>query len=314
VSRDYLIALGAGLLSALFYLSVKMGSPGAIILAYMSQLPLFVIGLSLGLIPTAIACLVAAAAIAVSANFSAAGLFLAVTAGPVLLLVRQLLQSRPGSRAGVVEWYPPGRLLGALTGYGLVMLVAASLILAGSEGGLLGVARTYIDTALGTMPANGADPRLEALIGSFVRYFPSVVVTTWLLMVIANGVLAQGLLVRFKFNRRPSPKFTELELPAWLTVGLVVSAGMSMVSGQIGMIGQNALVIMALPFFLLGLSVAHVLSRRFPARGFFLATTYAMLLFVGLPAIIFMSGLGIIEQWTRLRQRFAVTTGSEEDE
>ena len=100
MSRDYLIALGAGLLSALFYLSVKMGSPGAIILAYMSQLPLFVIGLSLGLIPTAIACLVAAAAIAVSANFSAAGLFLAVTAGPVLLLVRQLLQSRPGSRAG----------------------------------------------------------------------------------------------------------------------------------------------------------------------------------------------------------------------
>ena len=76
MSRDNLIALGAGLLSALFYLSVKMGSPGAIILAYLSQLPLFVIGLSLGLTPTAIACLVAAAAIAVSANFAAAGLFL----------------------------------------------------------------------------------------------------------------------------------------------------------------------------------------------------------------------------------------------
>ncbi len=167
--RDSLIAVVAGLICALFYLLVKMGSPGAIILAYLSQLPLFAVGLSLGLAPSIIACLVAGAVIAASANFGAAGMFLVFTGGPVLVLVRQGMQSRPGSRAGTLDWYPPGLLLASLTGYGLVMLVAATLLMAGTEGGLLGAARSYLDAALSSIPANATDPRLDNMISAFIN-------------------------------------------------------------------------------------------------------------------------------------------------
>ena len=72
MSRDRLIAVGGGLLCALLYLSVMSGSTGAIFFTYLSQLPLFLVGLSLGFLPAAIACIVAAGTIAVGANFAAA--------------------------------------------------------------------------------------------------------------------------------------------------------------------------------------------------------------------------------------------------
>ena len=55
MSRVHLIAIGGGILSALFYLSVKLGTPGAIILAYLAQLPLFLVGLAMGVVPAAVA-------------------------------------------------------------------------------------------------------------------------------------------------------------------------------------------------------------------------------------------------------------------
>ena len=41
------VTIAGGLLAALFFLSVLTGSPGAFILVYLVQLPLFGVGLSL---------------------------------------------------------------------------------------------------------------------------------------------------------------------------------------------------------------------------------------------------------------------------
>ncbi len=309
--RDRLIAVGGGLLCALLYLSVMTGSAGAIFFTYLSQLPLFLVGLSLGWTPATIACIVAAGAIAVGANFAAAGLFCVLSAAPVLILVHQGLQSRPGAHGGAVEWYPPGRLLGWLTGYGLVLFGVTLVAFLGSEGGIEGAASAYVEATLGNIAANSADLQFDRIIQSFIRYFPAVVVTTWLVIVVINAALAQNVLTQFKRNRRPSPKFTDLELPAWMTTGLAVVVLVSLVPGRIGVIGQNAAIIIALPFFFLGLAVIHAVSHRFGARRLFLLAIYVILILFGWPIIV-VAGLGIVEQWAHFRRRFAATgTGRE---
>lgn len=311
MSRDHLIAVGGGLVCALLYLSVMSGSTGAILFTYLSQLPLFLVGLSLGLTPAAIACIVAAGAIAVGANFAAAGLFCVLSAAPVLILVRQGLVSRPRAHGGQVEWYPPGLLLSWLTGYGLVLFAITLLALLGSEGGIEGAARGYIEATLGNISAAAADPRFDRVIQSFIRYFPAIVVTTWLVMVVINAALAQNMLKQFKRNRRPSPKFADLELPGWMITGLAVVVLVSFVPGRIGITGQNAALIIGLPFFFLGLAVIHAVSHRFGMRRLFLMAIYAILIMFGWPIIV-VTGLGIVEQWAHFRRRFATTgTGRE---
>ncbi len=317
MSRDRLIAVGGGLLCALLYLSVMSRSTGAIFFTYLSQLPLFLVGLSLGLTPATIACIVAAGAIAVGAiavgaNFAAVGLFCVLSAAPVLILVRQGLVSRPGTQAGTVEWYPPGLLLSWLTGYGLVLFAITLVAFLGSEGGIDGAARAYIEATLGNISAAGADPRFDHMIQSIIPYFPSFVMTAWLVMVIINAALAQNMLTHFKRNRRPSPKFADLELPGWMTIGLAATLLVSLMPGRIGVIGLNAAIIIGLPFFFLGLAVIHGVSHRFGVRRLFLLVFYAILILFGWPPITLVAGLGFVEQWAHFRRRFATTgTGRE---
>src|SRR5436305_6723628 len=107
-------AIGCGLAGACLYLALLLGSPGALILVYMTQLPLFLAGLWLGVGAAAIAGLSACLVMLAVGDVTAAVLFAALNAGPVILLVRQALLARQGPDGHVV-WYPPGLLPAWLT-------------------------------------------------------------------------------------------------------------------------------------------------------------------------------------------------------
>jgi hypothetical protein len=313
MSRDLLIAVGGGLLCALFYLSFMTGSPGAFFMAYFLQFPLFLVGLSLGWLPAAIACVVAAVVVAFGANPAAAGMFSLVSAVPVLIISRQALLAQPGTQPGTRLWYPPGLLFGWLTGYGLLLFGLAVVLYSGVEGGLEGAARAFLEAKFETLGMDTGTPEIGRMIGLVVPYFPALVAASWFPMVVVNAVLAQGALTQFKRNRRPSPKFTTLDLPGWMTTALAVALLASFIPGRIGMIGQNAAIILTLPFFFLGLAVIHSLSHRIGPRGLFLGLVYVFLVLSGWLAI-FIAGLGIIEQWALLRRRFAAAGKGRENE
>lgn len=313
MSREILAALGGGLVSAIFYISVKTGTPGSILLAYLSPLPLFLAGLAAGWKGAAVACAVAAAGVAAGTSFAAAGMFLALIVAPALIVVRQGLLSRPGGTAGALEWYPPGLLLGWLTGYGLAGLCAVALYLSGAAGGLEGAASRFLNATLGQMTEAPQNPRVQFVLDALARYLPGMIAAVWLIVTAANAALAQALLVRFGWNRRPSPPFAALVLPRWVTGALVVVALTTLVSGQIGTLGLNALIVTAVPFLFLGLAVLHALLRRVAARGFILAVLYLLLVLFGWPAI-FIVGIGIMEQWVELRRRYGGPPGDQEEE
>lgn len=103
-------AFGAGLASALFALAATLGTPGAIIFAYLTQLPLFAIGLGHSAALLAISGAVAAAVLTVVENGLFAVVFIAVNVLPAYWLARPALLNRP-LPDGTAQWYPPGLLV-----------------------------------------------------------------------------------------------------------------------------------------------------------------------------------------------------------
>lgn len=301
MSRNNLLALGAGVVSALLYLSVVLGAPGAVMLAYFSQLPLFMVGFGLGLVPAAIASGVAFVGVMSATKFAAMTVFLVSSVVPVLLIVRQALLNRQAPD-GSTEWYPPGLILSWLTALGLVCLGGAALATIGIEGGLRGAGRMFLDRLVEIQ--GGAATQLAATLEALETILPAAVIVSGLIMVVINATMAQGILVRSETALRPSPRYSEMELPRWPLAVLAIAFAAAFLPGAFGFLGRNAAIVAATPFVFLGLAVVHFASRRWPARGVTLTLTYATVLLLGWPAVL-LAGLGIIDQWTGLRRRLS---------
>jgi hypothetical protein len=158
-----------------------------------------------------------------------------------------------------------------------------------------------------------AATRMAPLLAGFLIAF-------YMLMLSGNATIMQGLLNRAGFSLRPSPSYITMELPYWLSGALAAAVISAMLPGSIGVLGQNAVMILAIPFLLLGLTVIHTLSRRSPnPRMVLVAFYFALFLFVGLinislPALALLVLLGIAEQWISLRKRFSGPSANQEDE
>ena len=302
--KQWMTIAAGGVISALLYALVTRGSLGGVLLAYFCQLPLFVIGLSLGTTASVIAGAVAAAGVIVVSGVLGAFVFILVNAAPVVFLVWQGLLSRPDEN-GNTEWYPPGLLAVGATLYGLGLLVVAWLWLSVSTGGIEESVRAYLGEVTSAILQGQPADMQQALIDNVALILPGTVALSWLVMLVINGVLGQGLVARFERNLRPSPDFAMLELPNWLTVlGAALLIGAIMLPGTLGYFAKSAAFILALPFFLVGLSVIHVAARRISAGTLLLVLFYLLMLLFGWPAV-FVAFFGLIEQRAGFRQKWA---------
>lgn len=317
--RDALIAAAAGLASAVGYLSTEWSVLGALVLALLAPLPLLAAGFSGGLASAAIASGVAAATVAAVAGFGRAGLFLVADAVPALILVRFALFSRLVPVGGPVagpddrldqrtEWYPPGLLLTWLTLYCAGAFVAFALAAGMGPDGLQEGIKAYLDAFREILaPANQGDaagPALENMFATLAHVFPFVVVTWWIVVTVMNAVVAQKMVVRLGYARRPSPDLRTTELPAWLFPAVVAAAaGALLGSGWPGFVATNIALILCVPYFLAGLAVVHAISARWNGRMGILIALYLLLFLFGWPLIV-VTGLGMVEHWAGLRRRF----------
>ncbi|ALG71412.1 membrane protein [Azospirillum thiophilum] len=309
------VAVGGGLVSAFFYLSVMFGGMGALILGYLAPLPLFLTGLWLGAPAVMLAGLAGTAAVMLgtSGGMLVALSYLVTGAAPAILVVRQSLLAR-SLEDGTLEWYPPGRVLVGLTGMGMAALLAAVILTLDQPGGLEGLMQQtlarVVEPAFRAQGQPAPDP--EAFWVAAV--LPGLVAVSWLVMTIVNAVLAQGVLMRFGRNRRPAMRLDQLELPNWLVplfaVAVVVA---SIAPGTFGFLAANIALLLAVPFAFAGLSVVHVFASRRSARTLILVGFYMMLFLFGWP-ILLLVGLGMIEQWIGLRRRFSPAAPGQEDE
>jgi Predicted membrane protein (DUF2232) len=289
-------ALGAGL-----YLAVLTGSPGALILVYLAQLPLFAAGLWLGAGAAAVAGLTASTVLLAASDIVAAALFAGLYAAPVVVLVRQALLARSGP-SGTLEWYPPGLLTAWLTGLGLSAFAAALLLLGGPEG-IEALLRASLAPAIDRFVDESGTAR-DALTGLLAMVIPGVIAASWMVMTASNAALAQGVLARFGLAWRPSPDLAALTLPRWISLLLAIAAAATAFGGTARFFGVNVMIVLATPFCLAGLAVLHTLVRRLPRPQIPLVTFYVLAGLFGWPLLV-IAVLGLLDAPLGLRRRFA---------
>ena len=314
-----LIAVAAGALSAL-PLMIAASEPGGLLLLLLAPLPIFAAGLAQGVIGSAIAGGTVLLIATLLAGFLAAAGALLFLVAPTVLLVRQALLNRPAAAAGpaggapALEWYPPGLLVTWLLWIGLAWLAVTLALLAGEPDGMQATVRASLEQALGL-----SLPGLDAAdIGTVAERMAGFAlgfgVVSWLFMLAINGILAQGALVSFGRNLRPSPDLADIALPAWIAPALaVVLLGAFLLPGDLGFAAKNLAPLLMLPFFFSGLAVVHAYARRASAGRLLLVLFYTLLVLFSWPAAIVVF-LGLFDQWANLRRRLSARTPGQEEE
>ncbi|MBL4615327.1 MAG: DUF2232 domain-containing protein [Magnetovibrio sp.] len=294
-------------------------------LSLVHAIPLLLVGLALGTRTSSIAAATAVAVVAL-ANPMSGLVFGVLYATPAWLIVRLMLTGPygvirsipagqkveapdkahdPSSPTGDLGWFPAGYIVAVITAMGAALIVTASLL---TGGGL----EENVTLALTAMANAFAGPQgeevLQQAVLSLVPYFAGMAAGMWAFGVLVNMVIAQSLVAKGGRNLRPSPRLRELVLPDWLSWALVGSALLALItSGELEYIGQNTVIVLAVPFFLLGLAVVHKLASLTPFRGAMLGMIYLVILFSGWFVLV-IAGLGILEQWVGLKSRMKKST------
>ncbi len=315
--KDISFSVAFGIASTLFLtLSLFEGGGNAstanafqtMSLMTLSVIPLFLSGLGWG---------VTGGIISVAAGAVLAGIFIGplfaltyvVTCGlPVLVLVRQSLLWREEDEK--ISWYPTAHLMNCW----IVICITLSGI---------AVALLYSDDNLRNELIRQFDlliPQFEKQGGVFatvtaeklVRLMPQFFGPLWGMIILVSGSLAQGLLVHFKKNLRPTPEFSGLQLPKWLAAVAVGVITLSIILEGPRTILDAVVITLEIAFFLQGMAVIHKVSRSWTYRSMILVAVYLIMILMFWPVLV-ITLLGLADSWIGFRGRMTTAPNLEED-
>src|SRR5712691_1026824 len=276
-----------------------LGTPSGLVFVYLTQLPLFIAGLWLGVGAAALAGLTGTLVLLAASDLLGAAVFAGLNAVPVALIVRQALLARQQAD-GTLVWYPLGLLTAWLTAFALAGIAAALLLLGGPEG-LQAVLKSVVGEVLDRL-ARRPLPNRDQVAEFLAMVIPGIVAASWMMMLVANAALAQGVLARFGKNWRPSPDLAGLGLPLWVPLALGFAAAAIVFGGSLRFIGINMMIALSVPFCLAGLAVLHAAARRLTHPAMALIGFYTVAAMFGWPFLV-VAILGLLESWLGLRHR-----------
>jgi len=300
MAKTVLLAVASGVASAL--LAGLHGVPSGIFLAFLAPLPLLIVGLGSGPGAAAVAVGCGLVLFAVfGGGLFAAGLYGGTHAIPSWLLVHQSLLRRPAPD-GSVEWSSAGSVVSVLAVFGAIVICGyASIWSPGIEGNV----REALGGMVGAMTQAQVDTPLARIADILVPLLFGSAGAMWVMVLTVNGVIAQGLLARGGNNVRPTPRWSRLTLPNWLSWLLIGTAALALVTGgDLGYLARNAFVVLATPYFFLGLAVVHDLCRRLSIPGIVLVVFYVLLIWLLAVVGPMVAGIGVLEHWVGIRRRF----------
>lgn len=337
------LAIGAGAISGLLVVASLSGA--SIAVAYLTlvlPLPLFMVGLGLGTRAALIAAM-SGAVLSTAAGPETGLVFVVLFGAPAWILVRLALTGPQGpisqapdhpgpyrqegadtqstfqdrllgrtdnwtEEAGApprdLGWFPAGHILAVVAVIACGLIALAALL----TGGLQDAVTVYLTALADAIAAPQGQEVLHEAIVRAAPFFAGSIAAFWAMALLINAVLAQGLLAKGGRNLRPTPRLRELKLPDWLSWALVATALLALAApGELEYIGRNMFLVLAVPFFFLGLAVVHKLAGMTPLPGALLALVYLVVIFSGWFAL-FVAGIGILEQWVGLKDRMEKPT------
>jgi hypothetical protein len=283
----WLAAMAGGLLAAVLSLWAMRGLPLGFAAFWLTPLPLFFAGLGFG--PGAAA---GAAGLAALIHVGLAGMlpmvvFLGAFGIPAVLIVAT------GFRAGQLD---PGVPLAILGLWPAAVILLCGVSFAGAPGGLEGAMREAVEQGLrrmGSSPGQFPVDQLVQVMAAALGFWAAVSLSV-------NGAAAQSALIRSGHALAPSPRWSEVRLPAWYPplTGLAAAAWLVM-GGEGDVVALSVLLVLLLPVFLMGIAAVHRRSAGRPGRHFMLGVFYTGLVILSVPAAIAVTAFGFYEQWGR---------------
>lgn len=309
MQRDLTATAIGGLISALLWAGALTEMGNLRIYAGLAPLPLLVVGLGWG---SGMAGLAVATGFVLALIFSttlAGGIYGLAVALPAWVLVHQALSDRKLPGGGTAK-PNAGQLLARITAFAAGFLLLVALVHFDAEDGFRGAVEAFtrriVQHRFHMLPV----PVQDELTGILIGFLPALSVWIWLLMLVMDGVIAQAIVKRLNQNRRPTPAYAQLEVPEWCYWAFVAATAVTLGAPEnIAYVARNLVLVLAIPFFFIGLGVVHLATRRSPASRAFLAFFYLILfIFFGWIAII-VTAFGFFERWAGLRRRHGASAG-----
>jgi len=280
--QPWALAVGAaGLLSALCALLAMRGLVFGGLLMWASPLPILMAGAAFGGRVAGGAVIVAGLAVLIGSSFLGTALYLGMFGVPAALIVITAL--------------PPGAALTLGTPLALLGLWPTVLlgIVAFMVTDLEGAMRAAVDVGVERM---GVDMP-EAMLDQVARV-KAAAAGFWLaLLMLGNGLIAHRLVSGWGLALQRLPPLDDLRLPGWYApLPLLAVVAWSLTGGVLAL---SAMLLLLLPFFLLGVIGVHRRLHGRAGRTAFLTGFYVlMLLFLQIVAPL-MVGVGLFDQFRR---------------
>jgi hypothetical protein len=294
------LAAIAGLASGVVTLSVISGGLFGMLLAYVTPLPLVLIGLSFGFRPLLLASSIAVTVVALAA-LPAVPAFLVIGALPALVLTVIALQKPPKWEAG--KWREPGEMLLVLTLGAVVMMMLMALSLPTDGKTIVEWLRDQAVPVIDAGLPNAAPEARTAIVSLWLAVMPALVGAGWLILTVVNGLFGQWAVSHAGHALRPTPAYLDFRLPLWLA-GLAMAVGLGgLADGDVGYLARNLAIVLAVPFLLAGLADIHRVLRGKPQPRLRLAVFYGAFFALFSWAAMPVTAWGVVRQWKRSRRK-----------
>jgi hypothetical protein len=302
-----LLAIGAGLISAVVFASATTGPLAmSILLSLVTPLPIFLAGLAAGSRSAAIAGLAGTVLILTIGAGTAALIFAASQALPVVLLVH--LASLNREAEGETEWYPIGRIVIAAALIAATLSMLTLFLLAGNEESVRGALRAMLEPFVKYVRDNmpeASDPGpglIEQATDDAFALLPAVMALATSVTLLFNMWLAGRITLASGQLRRPWPDIAAMSYPTGTPLILAAATAAALLPGWVGRIATSFAGPLFLAYLLMGLAIVHYITRGQPWRPFALWALYAALVIMGSLASLALVVLGLAESVWPLRR------------
>jgi len=304
MSYRLLIALGAGLVSAVVFASATTGPLlMRMVLFLLTPLALFLAGLGLGPLAAVVAGAAGATLVLVAGTPLGALVFAVSQALPVIILT-YLASLHRQSGDGTTEWYPVGRLViaaaliaGAFASLTLLLLGADTEAL---RAALREMLQAFVDSELPNIPSEMPTPRLgpaeiDEATAIALALLPAASAISSMGSYLFNLWLAGRITLASGRLERPWPDLAAIVYPPVTPLLLALATGAGFLAGLPGMMAAGFAGALFFAYVLLGLAVVHYVTRGRPWRVFALWALYASLFVMNTVASLAIALLGLAE-------------------
>jgi hypothetical protein len=311
-----LIALIAGAASALMFASIVSGALVSVLLFYLAPLPLMVAALGWGPLCATFGGIAAAIGLGAIFGLSLCIAFAVAIAVPAWWLGHLALLGRAtnngvsaGNGASAVapdlEWYPPGRILLWISGFGALTTLAALLALGTDAATIRGALRDGLGQVIQIIRTREAasSRQLDQLIDTLATIAPiaaAIVTTTTLTL---NLWLAAKVTAISGRLHRPWPDLKHAGPPPMTLVAFCVAVGLCFSGGLVALLAQIVAASLFMVYALTGFAVLHTLTLALKGRALWLACTYSLVIVFVWP-LVAMAVLGLLDAVFGIRQRY----------